>query len=206
MKHKKQFLIDHYTDFLNQLLEEPFFGDFLVERSYNSYDKLKLNAPLNTNQGCSRAVFWDDNLPYVIKIPFGNRRDCQIEVENYKKAKESGIEELFAECEWLMDFNYNGLSIPIYIMEFVECDENKITDEIYDSYIEGGFDDDFISGLELDSSIEVVEFLSSKWGEEIYSTFVDFCSTNNIDDLHSGNVGFLRGSVVCVDYAGWKGE
>ena len=45
-------------------------------------------------------------------------------------------------------------------------------------------------------------FLHECGKEEFYS-LSDFCSEYEINDLHRGNVGYLDGHIVILDYAGY---
>ena len=47
-----------------------------------------------------------------------------------------------------------------------------------------------------------IEFLR-EYGEEVFYDLGDFCSEWHVNDLHTGNVGYLNGHVVILDYAGY---
>ena len=53
------------------------------------------------------------------------------------------------------------------------------------------------------SDWEVAANFISCWGFQNFIKFSQFCLNNNINDLHSGNVGWCKGKLVVIDYAGF---
>ena len=50
--------------------------------------------------GATKSVIIDEDNDWVLKIPFCDKTCdyCALEAENYKKAVEAGVEEVFAAC------------------------------------------------------------------------------------------------------------
>lgn len=42
-----------------------------------------------------------------------------------------------------------------------------------------------------------------QYGDEVYETLSKFCIWEDINDIHYGNIGFIDGKVVLIDYAGY---
>lgn len=223
MTHSKKFLVDYYTKFLNKIITNSLeddedkcaysFIEFLQTRNPNSFCEWQYSASISRSEFCNcasgltKGVIWDNVLPYVLKTPFGDEFEvdhCRAEARNYKRALEEGLESCFAWCEKLMDFEYKGNLVPIYIMSYAECGDEMITDSVYSYLSEIGATEEEISSINLSDSYIVEEFLEHLWGEEYFSRFISFCFDNKIDDLHSGNVGYIGNEVVCVDYSGFS--
>lgn len=221
MIHSKNFLVDYYTKFLQKIAIDSLddegryshsFIEFLQTGNPDSFCNWQYSKSISPSEfyncanGMTKGVIWDNVLPYVLKTPFGDEfgvDHCRAEARNYKKAVEEGLEDCFAWCEKLMDFEYNGNSIPIYIMSYAECGEDMITDSVYSYLSEIGATEEEISSINLADSDMVEEFLEHLWGKEYFIKFISFCCDNKIDDLHSGNVGYIGNEVVCVDYSGF---
>lgn len=170
--------------------------------------------------GMTKMVIIVDDCDFVIKIPFGREEldYCQREVDNYAKACDAGLSEFFAwaqfdgwynrSAKWF-DVNWgkwNGvttdnwtgnLTIPIYLMEKVWCDDTMVSSTLSEmGYTESGGDEDDVWCL-------MVEIC----GQSVVADLHNFCTKWHINDLHSGNVGFKDPddvtTMVFVDYSGY---
>ena len=146
---------------------------------------------------------------------FNNEENlCEVEASIYKLAKESGLGEFFAEEEKLM--TYHG--VPVYIQERVQayCDTPDCGDD-YDMHLSEPIDKllhknyDFIdedSSEVIDQftqNVFFVERLYEEAGEGRFIHFLDFLIINNINDLHSGNIGYgAKGELKLMDYSGFN--
>lgn len=213
-----------YKNFLDMCCATglKFFETGSREDYWNWWDNLsRKNSHIHTSSGASKMVLWEDELPYVIKIPFLDGRTdyrdyCRVELKNYKVLKDfPEIIPCFAWIDYL--FEYKGF--PVYIMEKVDCDEDGIESAAYDStllryceeenLVEGSddykekiadFSDSFFS---LWDGIEKMEtLLIENWGHLIVEKFQDFCYEYNINDLHSANWGYRGSELVVIDYSG----
>ena len=56
------------------------------------------------------------------------------------------------------------------------------------------------------SGDEYVEnLLSFHYDHKRLDNFLDFCEENDINDIHTGNVGYINGRLVVIDYSGYHG-
>ena len=143
--------------------------------------------------GASKVAIIDDDNDWVLKIPFCNKSCdyCEIEAENYQKAVKEGVEEPFAECYFLME--YEG--VPCYIMEKVNCDEQAIESDLYE------IGSDYLGFMDTD---EILDQLLEFYYEAGFLQKVDaFLSVNSINDLHTANLGYRGDKLVFVDYSGY---
>ena len=217
MEYSFDYLQTYYKEFLNRLIEEdssllPMLKLQTNKACQNWLDKLGLSFPsCNFFKGATRFVIQEDEMPYVLKIPLVQvsmsgvvLQDfdyCRAEVRNYKVAEREGLSKFFAWTEKLFDFEVDGISIPIYIMEYADVDESRISSGVKDMW---GEEEDSEDSDDYTQSEYVEEFLEHEWGEEDYARFEEFCEENRVSDLHAANVGWVDGCLVCIDYSGFS--
>lgn len=208
----KEFAAIHlnWTQTINVLCSYG-FSQFLNNRTESearlwgnsSYENLE---NISYSYGASKFVIVDEDSDWVLKIPFCDKAYdyCALEAENYKKAVEAGVEEGFAACYFLME--YEGA--PCYIMEKVSCDEETIEGDFYEigsNRLSSEMDEEEIySYLGSMDGVEIVDQLLDFYYEEGFLKKVNiFLSQNKINDLHIGNVGYRGTNLVFVDYSGF---
>lgn len=201
----------------------PQMKDFLSDRNRSNGLKVENNfAPSIFEElddimiycGMTKMAIVVEDFDYVIKIPFviethlGTDADyCEIEYENYKLAKEYGLARHFAACERLPAYHfysvdYDGdsvvIDIPLYIMEFAEVDEECTESLCSDCYI---CDSDDFS----DDQKDAARIFSNYYTDDEVEDLVAFMADNAITDIHCGNIGYINGVPVLIDYSGYMG-
>ena len=199
---------------------------------YNFMKKLQaLDDNFILASGVSKVAIIPKEKNYVIKIPYyGKYRKsngikcfdpyfssisksgdyCKSEEIIYNKAKANGLGTFFAEIEQIGKIK----SIPIYVqrkavifedVHYPEDDEEenlneheisifktittKYPDLIEDEYLPISWMKDFIFS----------------YGELAFDKLYNFLSDNNIQDLHSENIGYICERPVLVDFSGFEG-
>ena len=199
---------------------------------YNFMKKLQaLDDNFILASGVSKVAIIPKEKNYVIKIPYyGKYRKsngikcfdpyfssiskssdyCKSEEIIYNKAKANGLDTFFAEIEQIGKIK----SIPIYVQRkavifedvyYPEDDEEenlneheisifktittKYSDLVEDEYLPLSWMKDFICS----------------YGELAFDKLYNFLSDNNIQDLHSENIGYIRERPVLVDFSGFEG-
>lgn len=173
--------------------------------------------------GASRLVIWDtEYCDYVVKIALDEKYEkfCQHEVEVYEAAIKEGLADTFAWCMCYAEPQYNDegeYEVPgIYVMEYVDCNEDVNSDEIwkygYSQYCkERGLDsssydyaDDYDEwNCEEDDEL-VLEYVESQMNDEQRRLFNVFMMKWWISDIHNQNIGHIGNRIVILDYAGWN--
>lgn len=188
----------------------------------------------NTNFACGASKFClvPCKEDFVIKIPFNSlwiegeydedvgyadgdyaplTNYCQLEYNNYKKAKEKfpGAEKFLAETRHL----YSG-NLDIYVQDKADgyyeiYDENGSIDEV----VESSDSDKFKSLINSGAGSNIPAY----WFEDLLNyglendemdavnSFLDFLMETKINDLCGRNVGYIHGKPVLFDYSGWYG-
>ena len=199
---------------------------------YNFMKKLQaLDDNFILASGVSKVAIIPKEKNYVIKIPYyGKYRKsngikyfdpyfssiskssdyCKSEEIIYNKAKANGLDTFFAEIEQIGKIK----SIPIYVQRkavifedvyYPEDDEEenlneheisifktittKYSDLVEDEYLPLSWMKDFICS----------------YGELAFDKLYNFLSDNNIQDLHSENIGYICEKPVLVDFSGFEG-
>lgn len=208
----KEFAAIHFnwTQTINVLCSYG-FSQFLNNRTEAEFRLWENSSDENLENisyfyGATKLVIVDEDNDWVLKIPFCDKsRDyCAVEAENYKKAVEAGVEESFAACYFLME--YEGA--PCYIMEKVNCDSEEVESDFYekssDKLKEEMEEEEIYSYLgSLDGSEMVEELIGFYYNSSILEKLFSFLSTNDINDVHTGNVGYRGDQLVLVDYSGF---
>lgn len=171
--------------------------------------------------GASRLVIWDDDYcDFVVKIALGSNCEkyCQHEVDIYQAAERAGLEDKFAWCMCYSEpcIRENYYSPGIYVMEYVDCDEEVVYDSAwkygYKSFCESkGYDssnydaaDEYNDWNWSDDDDMVLDYMEAQMDEETKRAFCVFMMKWNITDIHTANAGFKGNDMVIVDYAGWN--
>lgn len=172
------------------------------------------------SNGASRLVIWDsDYCDYVIKIALDQKFEKfnQHEVEVYREAVKEGFADNFAWCTCYQEpMICDDWYVPgIYVMEYVDCDEEAVSDSAwiygYKSYCAmKGIDSSNYDHAEeynewnwCEDDDMVLEYIEAHIDEEKRKAFNVFMAKWWITDIHSLNVGFKGNRMVMVDYAGW---
>lgn len=204
-------------------------------KQLSQYNFMKKLQALDDNfilaSGVSKVAIIPKEKNYVIKIPYyGKYRKsngikcfdpyfssiskssdyCKSEEIIYNKAKANGLDTFFAEIEQIGKIK----SIPIYVQRkavifedvyYPEDDEEenlnerevsifktittKYSDLVEDEYLPISWMKDFIFS----------------YGELAFDKLYNFLSDNNIQDLHSENIGYICEKPVLVDFSGFEG-
>lgn len=205
-------------------------GDLSGENFYQKVIKpLELIEDfIDSNSGASKGVLFFKGLDVVIKIPFNGSEEeyydedrdeycfrefsatddyCAEEAVIYQKAKENGIEMLFAETKkvgTVQDYD-------IYTQPIVKI--------FYDSTEHTHFNSNDKKYLKVKDSLEKItskyelyslpeEWLFNvlkKYGFYMFKKFLNFIKENNVNDLHSGNIGYKNNLPILLDYSGYNG-
>ena len=168
---------------------------------------------IKVDDGASKVCIIPAEGDFVFKITREDRNteeSCETEAMNYRQAKANGFDKFFLETQFYKHFNEYGLDFDIYIQPKIdkismEVDEERDVEleesESLDSYKGYGF-------CSADLSLAWIENFLNYYGEKSYDELIHFCDYNWINDLHSGNVGYVFDDnhdprPVIFDYAGY---
>lgn len=164
------------------------------------------NYDVYVASGASKVVFWTDCGNSVFKMGFNKLRCdyCGLEAEYFAEAKRLGLDEFFAGTEFVMWCN----NIGVYVAERAEVSFERLSNDLYEKLESDGMEVDRIFDTidEADSCCEFMDWLipyytDSEKADELF----EFLNENNINDLHSGNIGYIGNRLVLIDYSGYRG-
>lgn len=172
------------------------------------------------DNGISKGVLIFPNFNFVIKIPFlgeweydgfeeeeqffqfygaeENWDYCKLEEVNYNMAEIEGVAECLAQTKRVAFVN----DYPIYMQEYVH---------LYDygeSSCHKKEDEDTVVNICSSKNYSCFhrEWLADVfcyYGEKIFYRLLNWLDSYCINDLHEGNIGYIKGRPVLIDYSGW---
>lgn len=149
---------------------------------------------------------------YVAKIPFDyiamdyceeEKRVYKAVLEDYLKFKDCFAECWYADRVLVKDYDNTDCLVPVYIMQRAEIDEIKVEKLSYNYWINSGGNPDYY--YPEDTSEETMNCFRNFYEEIFVEEFEETISDLGVNDLHSGNIGFINGNPVLVDYSGYYG-
>ena len=157
--------------------------------------------------GASKAVFITDKASnWVFKVPYKNydTNYCEVEAEIYENAQREGVEEFFAPCYFLENFE----GAAIYVMARAEVSRDRLYCDLYDRFSSEGRSDEEAEEMlsDIEDADEYVDWLFPYYSDyDSFERFIEFLRNSHINDLHSGNIGYIGDNVVLIDYSGYFG-
>lgn len=195
---------------LHDLIDNYGFDVFLNKPSNKVFYEWKkevedfLPSTISFFNGATKAVIVMEEADFVIKIPFlytwrggASENFCEIELDIYEKAKQN---KEISECFASVCFGGKVYNVPFYLMERVNVDEEYNSDTIYEHYENNGYTRSEVDNEEEEDG---VRFLFEEFYPDVFSSLEEFIEEHGINDLHTGNFGFLNGRPVFIDYSGY---
>lgn len=177
--------------------------EFYLELAENFIeDKDYLPYGWNWNSGATRYVLYNYDEDWVIKINRGNRSiDYSYrEYRNYRAAVEWGLDEYFAEVQFLGQLS-NG--VDAYLQRRYDVDPEAASNSFYNYLSEScELSEDEIDEEYDDMSVE--NSLNAMFGYN--KKLLDFIWEFDINDLHEENYGYDENVCpILIDFAGFCG-
>lgn len=164
------------------------------------------NYEVHIAGGASKVAFWTDESDYVFKMGFNKlRRDyCGLEAEHFAEAKRLGLDEFFAATEFVMYCK----GIRVYIAERAEVGYERLSSDLYEKLESSGMKENEIIDTicEVDECCEFMNWLVPYYADsDKADELFEFLNESDINDLHSGNIGYIGERLVLIDYSGYRG-
>lgn len=198
---EKQFYLSILENFLSKVDKSESFS--LDSFNYRDF----YNENFRVFNGVTKVVLIPKNkgAKYVIKVPIrGDKMDwCAAEVNAYQAAVEAGTERFFAETS----FFYRDDFINSYLQVRTNANDNEDEDWDIEEDWSGLSEESIDSADVLDICDELIDRLLADYSSEEVEEFLEFCTEEQINDLHGCNFGFDRetGVPVVFDYSGIGG-
>lgn len=170
----------------------------------------RLGAKLHS--GATRWAFVFPKHQVVVKFPKYDETDedyCQIEMENYHKAKGYGIEKCLLAIEYV---DTTDGDIPVYIQPMYTTSLDRLDYNVQQKWrtkVEKLHRKPIVEKIEngccYAPSRLWVERAIQIYGKRFMRSFQEWSRECQVNDLHSSNIGFLRKQPIIIDYAGYHG-
>lgn len=206
--------LNEIYDALNECFLADLFEEDFLENVIAPFQE-KYKKPFSYDQGATKGVLIFKDLNCVLKIPFdgsggewfiGARTGdesyewdyCAAEEYCYLQAKKSYLQDFFLETKYV--FSVQGR--PIYQQPFAEMFSGIANScssiEEYESTkstIQTGY-----QIFNLPWQVDAFMY----YGKIFFDKIMNFIEDFDISDLHGGNLGYVNGQPVLVDYASFN--
>lgn len=182
-----------------------------VNRSPDNDDLWECAERLNCGYdwGATRGAFIFRQEKIVFKFPrfTSTRTDyCQIELENYNSAKEYGVERILLPVYHMGTTNHG---IPVYLQPMFSYSEGDTSHKVRSQNRERvkQIHRSFIDKVRYNCYWAPPRPWTARaiqiYGKSFMRKFEKWTVARRINDLHSGNVGYLGRRPIIIDYAGF---
>ena len=196
-------MIENFVDVNDISLEDIELDDFDYG-THNINALLDTTNPFIVEHGATRCCIIPDDPEsnFVFKFDLSNLENnyCGRESYIYKEAKNWKLDTIFVKT-YFFDNLYNT---PIYIQEKVEVktinNTRYTTQELKDiSKKSSKYNKYFKCSPVWLKDFEII------YGKDTLDSFLRFCNTFGINDLHDANIGYTKeGKPIVFDYAGYE--
>jgi hypothetical protein len=189
-----------FNEFL-KTCEKDTYLDF--RRAYDSYFTFEFEnktVGVELYYGATKAVIHISDEPTLVKIGFSDFKinHAEREANIYAEACVNEVSQFFVPCHKLGKIYGH----PIYEMVYVDADEELVTSDMWQKCSSEMSDEEISDAID-DDDCYIENLFPFYYSEEEMSKLCDFLCELEINDLHSGNIGYLNGRIVLIDYSGY---
>jgi hypothetical protein len=234
MAHNIEQLREEFKSLMDTLMYKYNLKDYLdctpeeIDMNWKEGAQAEDDLGIWSACGCTKFVIGTPNDKYIIKFqPFSIDDDtynedgfnyCAREVDVYKEAERAGFGDKFAWSEFLFDYEVDGWTIPMFVMEKCHCSSCDISDDMddwhYSKFCESAGVEksdeafhEYNSNYKYNKSYDsrMMEWACSVWGfvDTEAARIVEFMRDMCINDIHCGNWGWCDNRLVLTDYSGY---
>lgn len=198
--------------------------------TYNEADKVRVamgKYGIMMYHGATRVTFIDPtNHKFVYKISYADNPDfdeskrhpfydlCAIENRFYEDAKKHGVDKLLLPNELVLTlhkgikvykqerYSYNMADV-IDLWESVNRDLRDSLRNGHKTVKSSQIDDIVYSSFCRDTDDRWIKAAIDTYGMKIMKAYAQWTKDHKINDIHSGNTGFIGRRPIIIDYAGY---
>lgn len=187
--------------------------EYLCDNRQPDSDEL---APIAQRLGaklCCGATRWAFVFPkhrMVVKFPKYDETDedyCELELENYNRAKEYRVERCLLPIEYV---DTTESDIPIYIQPMYTIAHERLDYEIckrWERKLHGLHNAPIVRKVENGCYYTPTRLWTERaiqiYGKAFMKSFQRWSRECRVNDLHTGNIGWLGKQPIIIDYAGY---
>lgn len=171
----------------------------------------RTNCPegVDFRYGATRGCFILPDSDFVVKFDlYCNGHYCAMENYNYHKAKEYRIEQILLPIRKDTILS-NGIAIYVQT-KYTYGYRNRsrqITEEMRNAYrhMNNKTLNKIYNVIECNTTREWLSRVIQLYGKKFVRSFEHWQKECDVNDLHTGNIGFLKNRPILLDYAGFQG-
>ena len=150
--------------------------------------------------GATKAVFAVEGMDTVAKIGFQNFKvdHAAREAQIYQEACGAHLEQFFVPCKKIGEIS----NLEVFEMELVDVGEELVTSDMWRKCSGSMSNEEIVDVIDEDCGF-VESLFPFYYSNEEMTRLYEFISELEINDLHSGNIGYENGRIVIIDYSGY---
>lgn len=195
------------SDSFNEFIQSGKKNDFyrFMENETDDYHDFVVvvdgaEVTVSIMSGATKAVFAVEGMDTVAKIGFQNFKvdHAAREAQIYQEACGAHLEQFFVPCKKIGEIS----SLEVFEMELVDVGEELVTSDMWRKCSDSMSSEEIVNVIDEDCGFVESLFPFYYSNEEITQLY-KFISELEINDLHSGNIGYENGRIVIIDYSGY---
>ena len=150
--------------------------------------------------GATKAVFAVEGMDTVAKIGFQNFKvdHAAREAQIYQEACGAHLEQFFVPCKKIGEIS----NLEVFEMKLVDVGEELVTSDMWRKCSDSMSSEEIVCVIDEDCGF-VESLFPFYYSNEEMTRLYEFISELEINDLHSGNIGYENGRIVIIDYSGY---
>lgn len=191
----------------NRFLETGARADFdnFLETEVDDYGDFTVvidteEVTVHIFHGATKAVFSIDEMDTVAKIGFQNFKvdHAAREAQIFQEACGAHLEQFFVPCKKIGEIS----NLEVFEMELVDVGEELVTSDMWRKCSGSMSSEEIVDVIDDDCGF-IETLFPFYYSEEEMTQLYEFISKLEINDLHSGNIGYENGRIVIIDYSGY---
>lgn len=195
------------SDSFNEFIQSGKKNDFyrFMENETDDYHDFVVvvdgaEVTVSIMSGATKAVFAVEGMDTVAKIGFQNFKvdHAAREAQIYQEACGVHLEQFFVPCKKIGEIS----SLEVFEMELVDVGEELVTSDMWRKCSGSMSSEEIVNVIDEDCGF-VESLFPFYYSNEEITRLYKFISELEINDLHSGNIGYENGRIVIIDYSGY---
>ena len=195
-------IYEHFAAIIGDILESEEDREYLLYPEDTWSHECKCDAHVSITSGCQRCVLVDADYDWVVKFDISEDRDCETELAIYRDAVAADLAGCFTECGFIGTYSDDeaGVVLNLYAFRRMRCDVLDAASAEEERALRSHNPRSPLYRR----SMKVAAAVLRSWGSEVFDRLTDFCFAHDINDLHTGNVGYdEENRIVLIDFAGY---
>lgn len=194
---------DSFNEFIQSGKKDDFYR--FMENETDDYHGFVVvvdgaEVTVSIMSGATKAVFAVEGMDTVAKIGFQNFKvdHAAREAQIYQEACGAHLEQFFVPCKKIGEIS----KLEVFEMELVDVGEELVTSDMWRKCSDSMSSEEIVNVIDEDCGF-IESLFPFYYSNEEMTQLYEFISELEINDLHSGNIGYENGRIVIIDYSGY---